>query len=206
MGSSAGALTAAILKTGGNFDRAAEYAIYQTTRERLWESPLGLAFVWGPIVREWLHEILPADSHGCWKEIYLTATPINPWKPPRLLHNFETKSDLIDACMASVHIPFFMDKRPYAKWRQQRFIDGSFWPFVSGGRVHGKIKQLPPGVASEFQVLEFDWQRDQQLVKLQQEVNFLSLITPQGLKQLVAAGYNYAGREIAAGRIPKRFQ
>ena len=33
------------------------------------------------------------------------------------IDDFSTKAELIDACMASAHIPFFLDWKPYATYR-----------------------------------------------------------------------------------------
>jgi len=38
--------------------KAAEYAIYQAEREKLFTKPSGLAFVWGKIVKEWLDVLI----------------------------------------------------------------------------------------------------------------------------------------------------
>ena len=58
LGSSAGALSAALLYSNASMTKAAEYAIYQAEREKLFTKPSGLAFVWGKIVREWLDELI----------------------------------------------------------------------------------------------------------------------------------------------------
>ena len=58
LGSSAGALSAALLYSNVSMSKAAEYAIYQAEREKLFTNPSGLAFVWGKIVREWLDVLI----------------------------------------------------------------------------------------------------------------------------------------------------
>ena len=59
-GESAGSLSASNLVCDCDFDYAAELAISLCEREDLFNAPTGLAFKWGPIVEEWLYDLLPA--------------------------------------------------------------------------------------------------------------------------------------------------
>lgn len=61
LGSSAGSLTATLLGNKCDMVKAAEYAIMQSEREKIFDSPKGLAGIWGPIVKEWLQVLLPED-------------------------------------------------------------------------------------------------------------------------------------------------
>lgn len=60
---------------------------------------------------------------------------LGSWPPleRRRISDFETREELIDACLASVHIPLFMDGRVFAAAgsgasQGLRLIDGSFLP------------------------------------------------------------------------------
>ena len=145
IGSSAGALAATLLCTGASFDKAASFAIDQAYRYSLFDSPVGLAGIWGNLVQEWLDELIPEEINAITlQNLYITATPFpNVFKGPVLLHSFKTKSDIIEACMASVHIPLFMNGRFTSKFKNKRYIDGSFWSFVTNGR---KKDPLPPSL------------------------------------------------------------
>jgi predicted acylesterase/phospholipase RssA len=46
---------------------------------------------------------------------------------PKLVSNFEDKSDLISAIMASCHIPMFLDGLPTASYKSENVVDGSLW-------------------------------------------------------------------------------
>jgi hypothetical protein len=84
---------------------------------------LGLAGVWGPIVKEWLEVCSPNDiSSSNLHNLYIAVTPINLFQPPKLMSNFESKEDIINACMTSVHIPFFMDKNPVTKYKGKFYL------------------------------------------------------------------------------------
>jgi hypothetical protein len=69
--------------------------------------------VWGPLIRRWLDELLPADAaRVCSGRVGLLTLALWPPPPRRLLvTTFDSKDDLIDAAMASVHIPYFLDGR-----------------------------------------------------------------------------------------------
>lgn len=202
VGSSAGALTATLFKSGADFDFAAEYAIYQCKRDKLFESPLGLAGVWGPIVREWLDRCIPSEIDAkSLTNLYIAATPLNLLKPPVLLQEFDSKHDVINACMSSVHIPFFMNKQPFSQYKGRKYIDGSFWPFIASN-----VHQYPePFESYPHEVLVVDWQRDEQLRNEFSRTQFLDLITPEGLNVLMNYGYNYMQKQLELGIIPETF-
>jgi hypothetical protein len=205
VGSSAGSLAATILMTGGDFDKAADYAIYQTTREGLWDKPTGLAFVWGAIVREWLNEIVPdIIDYKKLANLHLTATPANLFLPPTLLNNFESKKELIDACMASCHVPFFLDGKPVAKYRNEPYIDGSFWPFVGQNVIYPNPPYPAEYHASEIYYI--DWTRDKAFLERQSEITFVSLITPDGLRNMMRSGYAFMKKEFESGEVPRNLK
>lgn len=52
------------------------------------------------------------------------------------LGDFQTKAELIEANMASVHVPFFLDYKPFAKYQERVCIDGSFSDFLTGSNSH----------------------------------------------------------------------
>jgi predicted acylesterase/phospholipase RssA len=81
--------------------------------------------------------------------LYISATPFpNVFRGPQLLNKFQSKEDLINACMASVHIPVFMNKRVTARYQGKRYIDGSFWNFVNKRAFQDPI---PPVVLDKLQ-------------------------------------------------------
>ncbi|TFJ83152.1 hypothetical protein NSK_005541 [Nannochloropsis salina CCMP1776] len=62
VGASAGALTAVLAGCAVSMPAAAERALALSMSISLWQRPLGLAGVWGGLVREWLDELLPQDA------------------------------------------------------------------------------------------------------------------------------------------------
>jgi len=126
--------------------------------------------VWGDIVGEWLDELLPAASTSLLlKCTFITATPAELCKGVQQT-NFDDKAEVVAACRASIHIPFFMDTRPCIKYRDRGyFIEGSFWPFVLGeerfqawstGRASG-YNAGPPSQAWDGLGVKVDWRNDE---------------------------------------------
>lgn len=84
--------------------------------------PWALYGIWGGLVREWLHEILPDDAAAiCRDRVNIVCR--KPFASPQLINDFRSRDDLIDACMASAHVPLFMDGRFTARFRDGYYID-----------------------------------------------------------------------------------
>mmetsp|Transcript_6044 Transcript_6044/g.6183 ORF Transcript_6044/g.6183 Transcript_6044/m.6183 type:complete len:275 (-) Transcript_6044:380-1204(-) len=197
IGTSSGALAATLLVTGSNFDHAADFVIEQAYRYKLFEKPTGLAGVWGPIVREWLEEILPKDIPlKSTENLFIAATPVSLCRGPELLQGFESREDLIDACMASVHIPLFMDGKLTATYREEPYVDGSFWSYAAR-RVFDE--PVPPAMHAQGllstdipmdEVLVVDYTRDL-IFRNQVKGSFVTLLSPDGVRSMMDSGYQY---------------
>jgi len=195
IGTSAGALSAALLASGADFKKAADFAIYQTKRDKIIESKR-LAFVWGGIVEEWLTELLPNESQLLFQNTFITATPADLFKGVRqdVLSNFQSKEDVVQACMASVHIPYFMDTRPCRKVGKDKwYIDGSFWPFVMGDDMFNACAAGPTAnqLFPADQILNVDWRNDE-VFAAQVREGFTTMISPERVFDMMDAGYAYA--------------
>lgn len=67
--------------------------------------------------RRWLDALLPEDAHvQCSGRVTVVITHV-PSLGLRGISQFESKADLIEALMASVHVPFVIDWRPLASYR-----------------------------------------------------------------------------------------
>ena len=123
MGASAGALIAVLSACGVDLERSAELAHELVVRKNVFARPQGLAGVWGPMVREWLDTLLPADAaERCRGRVYVVMLRArNPWFPftfDRLkVADYASREELIDAVMASVHLPLFFDGSVFARFR-----------------------------------------------------------------------------------------
>ncbi len=127
-GASAGALCATLAAADVDFEKATALALDQAREAQIWDRKLGLYGIWGPIIDEWLEELLPDEKillDSVNDKLSLLVTEI-PSFQKRKISQFYSKRDVIDACLASVHIPLFMDTRLTRDFRNVPHIDGSF--------------------------------------------------------------------------------
>ncbi|GJP54159.1 hypothetical protein CLOM_g13260 [Closterium sp. NIES-68] len=132
VGASAGALAATLTACGVDGRAAARTAFELSLANGVWDRPAGLAGVWGRLVGEWLDLMLPPDAHmRCTHRLSLHIVTLPsirhraPWFQRQVVSAFPSRGDLIACCLASVHIPFFMDARPWTLYRGRRCVDGS---------------------------------------------------------------------------------
>lgn len=200
-GTSAGALSAALFVSGTSMDRAAELAISLSEERQVFTRRGGLAGIWGQLIEDWLQELIPDTiSPASLARVNVVVTPRRIWKGPQLLSSFESKDELISGCMASAHIPFFLDKKPWRKCTKdnKRYIDGSFWQFVN----KGEPEKYPLSYVHR-NVLDLDYSLDTEFIKeLQQsDSSIVKLITPEGLYDMMNRGYKYTEKLHQQGNL-----
>lgn len=142
-GSSAGALCAALAVCRVPPRDAVLLASELARGAGVYERPLGLAGVWGGLIRRWLDELLPPDAaKRCSGRVAVHVTVAKgPWRGDlrvARVNKFESRESLIDALMASVHIPFFLDGRLWNRLkvsgRTMPAMDGSVLGFLPARR------------------------------------------------------------------------
>jgi hypothetical protein len=114
-GASAGSLSAVSAACNLNMHDGLELALRLSEEAGAWDKgTFGLYGIWGDIVREWLDTMLPENAHvTCSGSTHLAVKTVSLRMPPvttRLVSEFESRTDLIDCTMASLHIPWFMDR------------------------------------------------------------------------------------------------
>ena len=125
-GASAGALTATLTTNDVCFTDATNLALSLAEEAGVWDRSGGLQGVWGPMIEQWLDELLPDDAHITSSErLALLVTPVPSFGKTRVTQ-FQDKRDLIRANMASVHLPWFLDGNLTTEFRNKAHIDGSF--------------------------------------------------------------------------------
>jgi len=229
VGTSAGSLTATLLVNRASFDGAAEYAIEQAYRNQLFDRRLGLYGIWGGLVREWLDALLPERLEPrAATSLHLAVQPFPAlWRGAQLVTGFQSKGELIDACLASTHIPLFMDTRFTARLQGRRYIDGSFWTFVTskphpeplptplvarapttagggGGGGSGQRGASPPRLLADLAAEDMyvvDWHEDAAF-RARVTANMVTLITPDGVREMMDAGYAFMKHKHQSGRVP----
>lgn len=199
-GASAGSLTAAILLSDADFDKAVEVALTQGIEDGVYEKSTGLAGSLGRLLFQWLNTIIPDDDEeklaSSLERLTIALTP--PLKQPYLCSGFTSKAELVEACMASCHIPFFIDGKIVTKFRGEAVIDGSFWYFVTKDRFTG----LPlPKHCDPEDILWVDYGDDEEFMA-RVSGSFLSLQSTEAFLQCVESGFNFMKREHYSGRLP----
>lgn len=188
VGASAGALIVTLAMCKVDPDKAIQTAYKLAEEHNVWNRRLGLAGIWGGLVRQWLHTLLPDNApEVCRDRLKLVITRV-PFLDIAYVYDFTSKQDLIDACLASAHVPFFLDGNAYCTYRGQRCIDGSLSDFITKGN-----SELLQCNGSAFIM---DYYEDTALSVGRWD--FLKLRSYEEVMALVQSGYDYAERTDAA--------
>ena len=194
---SAGSITASLLITGADFDSIPSSAVAIAEEWDIYNRKLGLAGVWGTMLRQWLDMVLPKDvEEDSLRNLHIALTPT--LKPSKLVSGIIERSDLIDAIMASCHVPVFLDGRPFTEYKGEQVVDGSFWYFVTKNRFSG-LPMLDG--TSRDGIYWVDYVDDEDFLQ-SISGNFLELIKPDDMYNMIEAGYNFMKREHSKGRLP----
>jgi predicted acylesterase/phospholipase RssA len=201
VGASAGAIAASMLVLNCSFDQGAKLAVDLADSRKVWEAKRGLVGIWGPIVKEFLEVLIPEQpSVDDLARINIIVTPKLIVKGPIMLSQFPSKADLIDAIMASIHIPMVMDGRTWATYRDKHYIDGSFWSWVAGVDGPWPVSDL----SRERDVLLVDYKRDERFRKAFPDTSLVQLIKPAELQVMMAYGYSYMEKLDTVGQLSAR--
>lgn len=205
IGASAGSITATLLKLDADFNRSIDHAIELAEKSRLYERKAELALVWGPLIRQWLQEVLPdsIEQDTC-NGLHVTVTPALPIKPPKLVSDFRSKEDVIEAVMASIHVPIFLDGKPWTRCRGEIVLDGSFWWFITRD-FNQKTCPLPAHISRE-DLFIVDWREDiPHREKLKKEIlggPAFRVLKPNFVYEMVEAGYLFMKKQHNKGNLP----
>jgi len=121
IGESTGAFMAVCVACGVDLDEAIDAAIKIHVENDIDM----LLYVWGSLVRSWIDALLPEDAADkCTNGRVKIAVTQMPWFRRRYITHFHTKSDVVEAAMASAHVPFVMDGKFATKYHGRWYIDG----------------------------------------------------------------------------------
>jgi hypothetical protein len=181
-GASAGALTATLAATGVDFYQATELALDMADQAGVWDRSGGLQGIWGPMIEDWLNELLPENALERVQDgrLSLLVTPL-PMFGKQKVNSFKDRSDLIRCNMASVHLPWFLDGELTSNFRDRPCIDGSF---LSTGEDY-----LPERKTSS--VLTLDYTQDP-LYESTKILDFVTAISPDFIWKMLEDGKKYA--------------
>ena len=186
--------------------QSVERAYELTVAHDLYRRPGGLAGVWGPLIRTWLQDMLPDDAADmCSGRVTLFTLAM--WPPPPCrrvtVSRFEDKDALIDAAMASVHLPYFLDGRATARFKGQRCVDGTLWASrdVVDIRKAATSNAMPHAIppSSRFGTLLVDHNHDVTIARSRTIGDFVALTTRDGLQRMIDQGYKHMASQLAVG-------
>ncbi|GAX20292.1 hypothetical protein FisN_6Hh243 [Fistulifera solaris] len=205
-GASAGALAATLTITGVDFYEATDLALRLAKEAGVWDRKNGLQGIWGPMIHDWLDELLPDDAVETLcrskdppeSNLTLLLTPArNLLGPKRRVSSFTSKEDLIQCNMASVHLPWFLNGKLTRKFRNRRHIDGSFLSKSSDYRSHQD---------DDVREIIIHHSLDPKYQK-RRMFDFVDALSPSGIYDMLEDGKCYAKSLHEAGLldgIPKR--
>uniref|UniRef100_A0A0G4HPA2 PNPLA domain-containing protein n=1 Tax=Chromera velia CCMP2878 TaxID=1169474 RepID=A0A0G4HPA2_9ALVE len=211
-GASAGSLVSLLAASGVDFDEAVRRAIRLADEEQLWTRPAGVVGVFGPIIRRWLDSLIPDDPPpepgqkggvpwGSRVAIQVTSVDFRRLTDPLRTEVVEGREEdsrgaLIDAAMASIHIPFLIDGEPFYSppeaSNDAAFIDGSV--FIDRADLCRRLK-----VPVEASV----WLRpyEDPVIEKGPPLSFLLVRSPHELFNLIDRGFQYTQILDARGEL-----
>mmetsp|Transcript_44258 Transcript_44258/g.120581 ORF Transcript_44258/g.120581 Transcript_44258/m.120581 type:complete len:259 (+) Transcript_44258:251-1027(+) len=146
-GASAGALSATLACANVDMERARDGALRLADAHRIKENPLGLRGVWGDLLRTWLDDLLPPDAHKlCDQRCHILVSSLSdqpglPLFRRRVISHHRSREELLEACLASVHIPFFVKDQvseQSAQWQRCRV---PWVPWIRASHIKRSLSQ-----------------------------------------------------------------
>jgi len=104
-----------------------------------------------------------------------------------VINTFTSKQDLIDACLTSVHIPFFIDGKFSRTYREHKYLDGSLLFFL-----HNTPWCTSEEFGEKHGACIFNHHNDERL--MQRDWGFLQAVDKTSLVEMFAFGYDYGLR------------
>jgi hypothetical protein len=187
-GASAGSIAAVMAICEVDQDNAMKCAIKLADEAGVFTRPGGLSGIWGGLIKRWLEELLPEDCHViCSGKVHISVTSLTVTLVPlhrHVINTFHSKSDLIDACLASVHIPFFIDGNFSHEYRGDRCLDGSIL-FVLHNSAWCKKDEFGENQGAYI----FNHCHDKKL--MEKKWGFLETISKDAFSEMFSLGHEY---------------
>jgi hypothetical protein len=190
-GASAGSISCVMAICNVDMDHGMEVALRLADEASVFTRPGGLSGVWGGLIEKWLKELLPDDCHlTCSGKVNISVTSLTVTLVPlhrHVINSFESKQDLIDACLTSVHVPYFIDGNFFRKYRGEKCLDGSLLFFMHSipWRTSYELGENPGACI-------FNHCNDQKL--MQRNWGFLQTIDKKSFAEMFSLGYQYGLR------------
>jgi hypothetical protein len=145
----------------------------------------------GHLIQLWLQQILPDDCHTtCSGKVHISVTTITlSFKPlhRKVVSLFTSKEDLINACLASSHIPFFLDGYFSRTFRGECCVDGSFLMFL-----HHEAWPKDELANGKKRALMMFYKDDKELMK--RHFGILQVLDRESTLEMFNLGHQYGNR------------
>jgi len=191
-GGSAGAVLSTFIASGVDLNNAIRESYNIGMEAQVWtrNSHMGL---FGPLIRKWLEKLLPEDAHErCNGRVRLLVTKV-PSLNQKYVSHFTSREDLITACMASIHVPFFLNLKPLKSFRGGYYVDGTLHDFFT--------RKNSPILGCDGKAFIVDYYEDAGIRP--KKLDFLRLKTHQEVLYLVARGVRHARTLDVEGNLEK---
>lgn len=186
LGSSSGALITALAKSGTCIDTATVRGVELLQEFGVVHRKWGLIGMLGKLTRQWLADVLPDQAaERCSQGQAMLLVTTLPLFRTRAITGFKCNSDLVDAVMASAHIPLVVDWRMFVSCRWRPCLDGGLWWLLQ----RSEKEYHPPHADNALLITPF---KDANIVK---DLHILRRLRPNDLgvaKELVQMGMEYA--------------
>ena len=201
VGGSAGAMSATMAACDVDFRAAFELEeriIAGSSEDDLHREPP----YWGGHIRNWLDGCLPADAcKRCNGRVHISVTELTPSFGTTTVSTYSDRDDLIDAVLASVHVPFWMDNRFCTSFRGTQCIDGSVYlPRLSEPALLSRPPyMLPDGTSPDVRIFQFD---DPRMVdSYPSPTDFLATKSPAQKTEMMQWGASHVAQLDADGEL-----
>ena len=101
------------------------------------------------VLEEMLDDVLPSNAHEMASHRVKIGV-LTPRLHCKVVSEFDSKKDLIHACLASSHIPFYMDGQIFCHWRNKRWLDGGLLDILPPSYAENEIKSLPYSIMAKL--------------------------------------------------------
>ena len=194
-GASAGALAVVLAQCDVDTDAAHKSAIRLAEEAGCFSNPLGLCGVWGRLVYAWLDALLPEDAAAhCSDRCRVVVTRCTPLPQAVGITGFGRRAELIEALMASTHIPFFMDGHPLSR-HVPRATDGGLLAWLG---LASELETLCPSAADRALAVSISHKHDEAF-RAACRAHGWSALSLRGTEEFCGFGAAWVQREAMLG-------
>jgi hypothetical protein len=186
-GASAGSISSVLAVCNVNIDDAIEAALRLADEAGVF-TRMSLFGIWGGLIERWLNELLPDDCHIiCSGRVFISITTLSPFRR-KVVSTFTSRKELIQVCLCSIHLPFFLDGKFSRMYNGDACVDGSLQFFLNN--THWVVSDQE--IETDAFILHHT--KDKQFMK--QKWRFLEIVGKDALHRMITIGFEYGLRRM----------